>query len=281
MEAAARPRDPGVQMTDVATKYGVDGGGRSSRALVVARTYEPRADAEAHTIARALAERIADAGVVRADGGSLAGLARQAMLVLVGTPRHRRPPSMPGGNASVLARRLGVPVIAVPAGGGAALVEQRSIVCGVRDRGDAACVAAAGALADVLELQLVLVHAWDDGLSGMAGPVVNAPVPYHPPAPPDLEALRAMVADAARAAGRVRPGAACQRIAEGPAPEALARAAAEEQAALVAVGASHRRPLAAALLGSVARQVTRHADRPVLVCADDPAAQMRLGAFAR
>ena len=45
----------------------------------------------------------------------------------------------------------------------------------------------------------------------------------------------------------------------------LDRFAAAEQAAMVAVGASQRGPLAAALAGAPARHLMRHGQRPVLI----------------
>jgi nucleotide-binding universal stress UspA family protein len=91
------------------------GAGFPFRDFLVARTYEPRADAAATLVARALADRMAGVVVIRAEGESLERQARHAALVVVGSPlRRRRPAGMPGGHASVLVRRLRIPVVVVP-----------------------------------------------------------------------------------------------------------------------------------------------------------------------
>jgi nucleotide-binding universal stress UspA family protein len=56
-----------------------------------------------------------------------------------------------------------------------------------------------------------------------------------------------------------------------PGPE-LARVARERAARVVAVGASHRGPLAAMLTGAASRHLVRHAPVPVMVCphGDEP-----------
>jgi nucleotide-binding universal stress UspA family protein len=264
-------------MTDAAT---IDGAGREGapfpfRDLLVARTYEPRADAAATLVARALAERMAGVVVIRAEGESLIQQAQHAALIVVGTPLRRTPAAMPGGDASLLARRLRVPVVVVPRRVALDLAGLRSLVCGVRDDRDFVCVKLAGALADALDLQLVLVHVMNDA-PVYAGPaLVTMPAATARTATRAVPARRAMVADVAARAGRLDPGAACLRIAEGPVGPSLRRAGREERAALVAVGASRRRPLAASIFGSVAREVRRNADRPVLVCPHEPAAALR------
>lgn len=235
------------------------------RDLVVARTYEPRADAAATLAARAIADRMSGAVVVRAEDESLQRQARHAALVFVGTPERRRPAGKPGGDVSALARRLRVPVVVVPRRVTSDLTGLTSVVCGVRDPADRVCVAAAGALADALDLQLVLVHVWDEPAPPPTGPAVPPPGSVAR-RPEDRAAARILLGDVAFGAGRHAPGAACLRVIDGATGEALCRAGTEHRAALVAVGASRHGRLAAALLGSVARHVTRHADRPVLMC---------------
>src|ERR671914_1336802 len=105
MAAMGRPQTASVPYIGVGFPF---------RDFVVARTYEPPADAAATHVALALAERMAGVGVVRAEGESLEEQARHAALVIVGRPSRRRPAGLPGGNASVLARRLRVPVVVVP-----------------------------------------------------------------------------------------------------------------------------------------------------------------------
>jgi nucleotide-binding universal stress UspA family protein len=256
----------------------VTGAGFPFRDLVVARTYEPRADAAATLVAGALADRMGGAVVIRAEGESLERQARHAALVVVGTPLRRRPAAMPGGNASVLVRRLRVPVVVVPRQVSGELTGLRSVVCGVRDLHDTTSVAAAGALADALDLQLVLVHVWDEPDAYMPRAIALPPGTFDAARPRDQVPVRALLGDVAWRAGRWAPGAASLRVIDGAAGETLCRAGVDERAALVAVTASRRGPFASALLGSVARHVTRHADRPVLVCPRQPDPALRLGA---
>jgi nucleotide-binding universal stress UspA family protein len=176
----------------------------------------------------------------------------------------------------MLVKRLAVPVVVVPPRVGAELTGLRSVVCGVRDRRDAVCVAAAGALADALDLQLVLVHVWEDPVAGMARPLALAPGGYGGAQARDALGARTLLADVAERAGRSAPGAACVRIIDGAAGRSLCEAAVDERAAMVAVGASRHGPTVSALLGSVARHVTRHADRPVIVCPHQPDPALRL-----
>lgn len=257
----------------------VEGAGFPFRDLVIARTYEPRADAAATLLGCALADRMPRVTVVRAEGESLQRQARHAALVVVGRPSRRRPAVMPGGNASVLAERLGVPIVVVPRHA-TQLQGLRSVVCGIRDRGDTTCVAAAGALADALDLQLVLIH-----VQGVE-PVGGAGTPFSPPgalvhAPADSRAaVRELLGEVASRAGRSAAGAASLRVLDGPAGETLCRAGIDQHAAILAVRASRHGAFSSAVFGSVARHVTRRADRPVLVCPRRPDPTLQLGGHA-
>ena len=265
----------GVSNVMAMDEQDVEGAAFPFRDFVIARTYEARADAAAMLVARALAERMGDdIVVVRVEGELLERQARHAALVVVGTPSRRRPATMPGGNPSVLVRRLCVPLVVVPPRVSADLADLRSIVCGVRDQRDTACAAAAGALADALDLQLVLVHVSQDPLAGLTRPLVLSAGGHHAPA--DAHEARTMVGDLAQRAGRSAPGAARVRIVDGATGQGLCDTAVDERAALIAVGASRHGPMGSALRGSVARHVTRHADRPVLVFPQRPDPALRL-----
>ena len=263
---------------EVASVLGVLGAGFPYRDFLVARTYEPRADAAATRVACALADRMDGVVVVRAEAESLERQARHAALVVVGSPLRRRPAAVPGGNASVLARRVRVPVVVAPRRVGGDLTGLRSVVFGVRDLDDTAPVAAAGALADALDLQLVLVHVWDEPPAGAAGSLAFSPRTFDPAGPRDQAAARALLGDVAWRAGRWAPGAACLRVMDGAVDKALCRVGVDEGAALLAVTALRRGPFASALLGSVARRVARRAGRPVLVCPRQPDPTLRLDA---
>ena len=258
---------------------GVREAGFPFRDIVVARTYEPLADAAATLVARALAARLGEVPVIRAEAALLDRHARHAALAIVGTPRRRRPAGMVGGDVSVLAKRLRVPVVVVPQPcAGADLSGVRTVVCGVRDLADAMSVAAAGALADALDLQLVLVHVWEPRELNAVGPALVPPTASAQPTPQERAAGRELLGAVARRAGRTAPGAACPRLIEGPPGALLCDAGREQHAALIAVTASRRGPLASAVLDGTARHVVRRADRPVLVCARslDPALGLAL-----
>ena len=240
------------------------------RDILVARTYEPLADAAATLVARALAERLRDVAVMRAEDEALERRARHAALAIVGTPLRRRPARVPGGDPCVLAQRLRIPVVVVGQRCSTAdLSAVQSVVCGVRDAADVSCVATAGALADALDLQLLLVHVWEQTQQRTVGPLL-APAPAFAEATPqDRAAVRELLGDVARRAGRTAPGAACPRVIEGPPGQLLCAAGRDHRAAMIAVTATRRGPFVSAVVGSAARYVTRHADRPVLVCPRD------------
>jgi nucleotide-binding universal stress UspA family protein len=274
-------RSPVVNRPDTTSVADFAGASFPFRDLVVARTYDPRADAAAMRAARALSERMPSVAIVRCEEDALEREVRHAALVLAGCPDRRRPATRPGGDASALARRLRVPVMVVPQAVGLDLTGVRSIVCGVEGRRDTTTVLAAGALADALDLQLVLVHVWDEPAAAAPGPLVLSAGPFDTARPGTLTATRELLGDVARRAGRSGPGAACLRVIDGPVADTLCRAGGDEHAALIAVTASRHGPFTSALRGSVARHVTRHADRPVLVCPTDVDPALALGAHRR
>jgi nucleotide-binding universal stress UspA family protein len=239
------------------------------RDILIARTYEPLADAAATLVARALAARLRDVAVIRAEEDVLERAARHAALAIVGTPLRRRT-RVPGGDLCVLAQRLRIPVVAVAQRCSTAdLSAVQSIVCGVRDTSDVLCVAAAGVLADALDLQLVLVHVWEQTQLRTVGPLLVPPRVSAEATPQDRATARELLSEVARRAGRTAPGAACPRVLEGPPGQLLCAAGRDHRAAMIALRATRHRPLVNAWVGSAARHVIRHADRPVLVCPRD------------
>lgn len=118
-----------------------------------------------------------------------------------------------------------------------------------------------------------MIGVWDEPDACMPRALAVPPGTSDVAGPPDEVAVRALLEDVAWRAGRWAPGAACVRVMNGAVGEALCRVGVDEGAALVAVTASRRGPVASALLGSAARYVMRHADRPVFVCPrqSDPA----------
>ena len=270
MESGIRISSWATDDPDAGALRHAKGDGFPFRDILVARTYEPLADAAATLVARALAARLDEVAVSRAEEEALERQARHAALAIVGTPLRRRPATVPGGDPCVLAQRLRIPVVVVPQRCSTAdLRAVQRIVCGVRDLADVSCVAAAGALADALDMQLVLVHAWEQTQLRTVGPVLVPPAVPAEATPQDRAIARELLSEVARRAGRTAPGAACPRVIEGPPGQLLCAAGRDHRAAMIAFTAPRHRPLVSALLGSAARHVIRHADRPVLVCPRD------------
>jgi nucleotide-binding universal stress UspA family protein len=270
MESGIRISSWATDDPDAGALRHAKGDGFPFRDILVARTYEPLADAAATLVARALAARLDDVAVIRAEEEALERQARHAALAIVGTPLRRRPARMPGGDPSVLAQRLRIPVVVVPQRCSTAdLRAVQSIVCGVRDLADVSCVVAAGALADALDLQLVLVHVCEQTQLRTVGPVLVPPAVPAEATPQDRANARELLSDVAKKAGRAAPGTACPRVLEGPPGHLLCASGRDHRAAMIALTATRHRPLVNALLGSAARHVIRHADRPVLVCPRD------------
>ena len=155
-----------------------------------------------------------------------------------------------------------------------------SIVCGLQDDDDAACVAIADALAGGLGLPLILVHVVPSvalaplalaASSGMPAPITGRTV--H-----DRAAARETVDRVACAAGVARPDTAGIRLTRGTPGPTLAATAKREGAALVVVSTSTRHRLQRALLGSATCYLLRRCERPVVVCPREPTAAMRLRA---
>jgi nucleotide-binding universal stress UspA family protein len=192
---------------------------------------------------------------------------RHALLVVVGTRGEgalRR--TLSGSVSAELVRRPSRPVLVVPTGAASSpALHGRAIVCGVRDAGDLPCLRTAARLASGLGLAVTAIHvrrplrmpvvpaAGAVPVPGLAGPA--APGPARSALP---ESLRAAIA------------ALCTpvdvRIHTGPPGAELARAAAEEAAAIVAVGACAHSPLGAAIAGSTLHHLLRRGERPLLVC---------------
>jgi nucleotide-binding universal stress UspA family protein len=155
-----------------------------------------------------------------------------------------------------LYRALRVPVVMLtPVAAASPPLRGSSVVCGVQDDADAACVAIAGAVAKRLRLPLKLVHVQ----------AMN-----------HRDDARETVARVARAAGLDRPEAVPAHLLRGAPGRTIAAAARREGAALVVVSESVRRLPKRALFVSATGYLVRRCEHPVLVCPRDPAAAMRL-----
>jgi nucleotide-binding universal stress UspA family protein len=200
----------------------------------------------------------------------IAVAAERAAALVIGTRGEgalRR--ALLGSVSAAVTRRPPVPVIVVPPGAvdphGAPLAGG-GIVCGVRDPGDAAVAEAAARMAAPLGLTLTLVH---------VAPLPQAPVSAAGGAPPallsrrtadEVASARAMLEELAQDVALDPAPHTRLRVLEGPIGPQLARVADLEDAALVALGASERGALAAALAGSPSEHVMRRGSQPVMVC---------------
>jgi nucleotide-binding universal stress UspA family protein len=146
-------------------------------------------------------------------------------------------------------------VVLTPAAAGRHQLRGSTIVCGVQDDADAACVAIAGVLAEWLELALILVHV---------------------EARDDRGDARDTVARVARAAGLDHPASVPVRLLLGAVGRTIAAAARREDGALVVVSESVRRLPRRPAFASASGYLARRCEHPVLVCPRDPTAAMRL-----
>jgi nucleotide-binding universal stress UspA family protein len=196
-------------------------------------------DVAVRLLAGSVADRLAEA-VTREDllviGVRGEGAIRQTLL---------------GSVSGSLTRSPSGPVVAVPpraVAGGDGLLSGRSIVCGVRDPRDVAPVHHAAAIARDLGLALTLAH---------VQPSSSATIRQDAE-----EMLRAL----GHAVSLNVPGETELCVLEGSAGLQLQRCAEARDAAVVAVGASSRDALDAALTGAASRHLMRRADRPVMIC---------------
>ncbi len=128
---------------------------------------------------------------------------------------------------------------------------------------------AAATLARALGADLTLVHAFspagaEQGLAGASGSPKQMAVAVHETG--EALQLSTQWASEVRDAG-LRVGVVTQ---EGQAPNVILEAAANEDAAIIVVGTHGRSGIKRALLGSVAEQVIRNSDRPVLAVPAGP-----------
>lgn len=191
----------------------------------------------------------------------LAKAGRGAALLVIGTRGDGAVRQAPlGGVSSELTRDPSTPVIVVPpaAARSDALLDGRTIVCGVQDERDAAPAHVAARLAYDLGLTLTLAHV-------LRQPPIPAPSMLRATAD-ELEAATRTLESIARSITVNTPVHVELDVLDGhPGPQ-LDRTAAARRATMLAMGACDQRVLAGALAGTPSRHLMRHGSRPVLVC---------------
>jgi nucleotide-binding universal stress UspA family protein len=183
---------------------------------------------------------------------TLAAAAERADLLVVGTRGEGAiRQTLLGSVSGALTRSPSRPVVVVPpraVAGGDGLLSGRCVVCGVRDRRDVAPAHHGAAIARNLGLALTLAHVRRSASAGSG-----------------LDADK-MLRDVGRAVSLNVPGETDVYVGEGSTGVQLQRCAEARDAAMVAVGASCRGALDAALTGAASRHLMRRADRPVMIC---------------
>lgn len=184
---------------------------------------------------------------------ALADAAQRSWLLVIGSRGEGAARPAPLGTVSgALTGDPPCPTVVVPPTTQIAVEELtgRAIVCAVRDERDLLAAHAAAKLASALGQSLTLAH------------VIRRTVPATPGA--HREASRMLGRIARPIAANLACAIDLQVLDGAPGPQ-LDRLATAKEASLLAVGASERGPLAAALAGSPSRHLMRHGQRPVLI----------------
>ena len=236
---------------------------------------EPRARPEPNVVSavrQAVREQLEwdDVEVLVVSGAVAARVleaAEHALLVVVGTRGEgalRR--TLFGSVSAELVRRPSRPVLVVPARAASRpALHGRAIVCGLRDAGDLPCLWTAARLASGLGLAVTAIHVRPPLRTPVVRAAGAAPVPGRagPAAPGPAQGA---LPKSLRVAIAALSSPVDVRVHSGPPGAELARAAVEEAAAIVGVGASDHSPLGATIAGSALHHLLRSGERPLLVC---------------
>jgi nucleotide-binding universal stress UspA family protein len=171
-------------------------------------------------------------------------------------------------------RDAAVPVVVVPdAARDREALSGDAVLCGARDERDAPAVRLADVLAQALELPLVVARVVPADLVVVVGDGYSVSFPTEERDPlADRFRVRAIVAEA----GIDFTGDQMIRVLSGEVGSALASEVIAADAPLLVVGPSRSRGLKRALLGSDVDELLRRCACPVVICPDEPTAEMGL-----
>ena len=146
--------------------------------------------------------------------------------------------------------------------------DSRRVLCGVEERGDAACAAVAAELASGLGMRLTLAHVLERSAE-VAAAGADGAVPLDFAARLEHTERRALAVLHRVLDGLEHAPAAEVSLRHGHAGDQLAALARRDRTGLVVVGSRGKGPLRAALLGSTSTQLVRDSHVPVVVCPRD------------
>jgi nucleotide-binding universal stress UspA family protein len=240
-----------------------------ARLAVMRATLGEVASQAAGEVCEVIGETPADLRIVKGDPAEVlldaAGEDDAALLVVGSRGRGALRAALLGSVSHDVAARARCPVVVVPAGARdrSADAADGSIVCGVDGSPHAlAAATVAGQLATRLGLRLVIVHARQNVRAAMAYPGARSSTP---PVTGQEDSVAALVDDVVARANEAVGVEATDVVEAGPPAEVLEQVAKREDARLIVIAGRGAGGVRAAVLGSVARELAAHAERPVVV----------------
>lgn len=200
----------------------------------------------------------------------LAKAARRAALLVIGTRGEGAlRQTLLGSVSGVLTCDPPSPMVVVPPAAATAArapLAGRSIICGIRDERDRATAHTAARMAGDLGVSLTLAHVLPPPAIPASAAGGAPPASMLRPTTAEAETALHMLEATARWLAMNTLGDVALRVLDGPCGPQLDHLAGTDGAAMLAVGASDRGPLAAALAGAPSRHLLRHGARPIMVC---------------
>jgi nucleotide-binding universal stress UspA family protein len=261
-EATRRVVDTGRWLAD----------GLDARLVVIRATLGEVESEAAEEVREAAGEAPGDLRIVKGEPAQVlleAAREEDAALVVVGSRgRGALRSAFLGSVSHEVGGRARCPVVVVPTGtddlsGPPAADADGSVVCGVDGSPQAlAAVGVARQLAARLGLRLVIVHARQNVQAALAYPGARSSTP---PVTGQEDAVAGLVDDMIAQAHEAGGSGTTEVVEPGPPAEVLERVAEREDAGLIVIASRGAGGVRAAVLGSVARALAAHAQRPVVV----------------